>query len=140
MLDKEKNSKKILIAPGRGRTYGLLLRKQTLYPLSYRRFLVRSFLYFYWSMNYEYTRWCRILKMLCGKLVTCKGIRVGWKTTTLSRGQAKKRLCTCFFVKEKITRVKLWLVLPSYLSVVTYKMQRNIYQSIFHYYIKKRLF
>jgi hypothetical protein len=28
---------KKLDAPGRGRTYGLLLRKQTLYPLSYRR-------------------------------------------------------------------------------------------------------
>jgi hypothetical protein len=28
---------KNLDAPGRGRTYGLLLRKQTLYPLSYRR-------------------------------------------------------------------------------------------------------
>ena len=29
---------KKMYAPDRGRTYDLLLRKQTLYPLSYRRF------------------------------------------------------------------------------------------------------
>ncbi|GLT46915.1 hypothetical protein SLA2020_206420 [Shorea laevis] len=34
---KKKNKS---FAPGRGRTYGLLLRKQTLYPLSYRRLLL----------------------------------------------------------------------------------------------------
>ena len=33
-----KSEKYINFAPGRGRTYGLLLRKQTLYPLSYRRY------------------------------------------------------------------------------------------------------
>ena len=34
----ETDGRKKINAPGRGRTYGLLLRKQTLYPLSYRRF------------------------------------------------------------------------------------------------------
>ena len=33
---------KKITAPGRGRTYDLLLRKQTLYPLSYRHFDVCS--------------------------------------------------------------------------------------------------
>jgi hypothetical protein len=37
-MPKKNFIKHIINAPGRGRTYGLLLRKQTLYPLSYRRF------------------------------------------------------------------------------------------------------
>ena len=54
----ETESDKKITAPGRGRTYDLLLRKQTLYPLSYRRRVGRLICHRLKSNAPPLARWC----------------------------------------------------------------------------------